>query len=150
MAPVNIKEEDIYLILKKINPGNAHRWKNISIRMIQLCRKAVVEPLRVLFFSFVEEGTYPDDWKKSNVVSILKKESKNFIKNYRPISLLSVFSKVFQKITFNFLLNYFLENKIFTKCQSGFSSEDPCTSQFLSITHEIFKSFDVTETFIDI
>ena len=41
-----------------------------SIGMIQLCGKAVVEPLRILFLSF------PDDWKKNNVVPIHKKESK--------------------------------------------------------------------------
>ena len=61
--------------------------------MIQLCGKAIVEPLRILFLSFLEEGVCPDDWKKSNVVPThKKKESKNLIKNYRPVSLLPVFS----------------------------------------------------------
>ena len=45
-----------------------------------------MEPLRILFLSFLEEGAYPDDWKKSNVVPIQKNKSKNLIKNYRPIS----------------------------------------------------------------
>ena len=49
--------------------------------MIQLCGKAIVEPLRILFLSFLEEGVYPDDWKKSNIVPFHKKESKNLIKN---------------------------------------------------------------------
>ena len=71
--------------------------------MIQLRGKAIVEPLGVLFLSFLEEGVYPDDWKKSNIVPILKKERKNLIKNYRPISLLPVFSKVFERIIFNFV-----------------------------------------------
>ena len=71
--------------------------------MIQLHGKAIVEPLGVLFLSFLEEGVYPDDWKKSNIVPIHKKERKNLIKNYRPISLLPVFSKVFERIIFNFV-----------------------------------------------
>ena len=103
MASVHIKEDDIYLILKNLNPGKAHRWGNISIRMIQLCGKAIVE--QILFLSFLEEGAYPDGWQKSNVVPIHKKESKNLIKNYRPISLLPVFSKVFERIIFNSLFN---------------------------------------------
>ena len=45
-----------------------------SIRMIQLCGKANVKPLRVLFLSFLEEGLYPDDWKKS--VTFLSKKRK--------------------------------------------------------------------------
>ena len=69
----------IYLISKNLNPEKAHGWDNISIRMIKLCGKAIVDPLRILFLSFLEEGVYPDDWKKSNVVPIHKKESKNLI-----------------------------------------------------------------------
>ena len=114
MASVNIDEDDIYLILKNNNPEKAHGWDNISIMMIQLYGKPIVEPLRILFLSFLEEGLYPDDWNKSNVVPIHKKESKNLIENYRPISLLPVFSKVFERIIFKSLFNYFLENKLFT------------------------------------
>ena len=80
----------IYLISKNLNPEKAHGWDNISIRMIKLCGKAIVDPLRILFLSFLEEGVYPDDWKKSNVVPIHKKESTNLIKNYRAISVLLV------------------------------------------------------------
>ena len=53
-----------------------------------------MEPLQILFWSFLEEGVYPDDWKKNNEVPIHKKESKNLIKNYRPINLPPVSSKV--------------------------------------------------------
>ena len=109
--------------------------------MFQTCGKAIVEPLQICF-PFLEEGGYPDDWKKSNLVSVHKKESKNLIKNYRPISLLPVFSKVFERIIFNSLFNYLFENKLFTECQSGFLLGDSCISQLLSITHEIYKSFN--------
>ena len=54
LASVNIKEDVIYLISKNFNPEKAHGWDNISIRMIQLCGKAVVEPLRIFFLSFLE------------------------------------------------------------------------------------------------
>ena len=72
---VNIKEHDIYLTLKNLNPEKAHGWDNISIRMIQLCRKVIVEPSQILFWSFLEAGIYPDDWKKSKVVPIHKKRN---------------------------------------------------------------------------
>ena len=156
MASVNIKGDDVYLILKNLNPEKAHGWDNISIRMIQLCQKAIAEPLRILFLSFLEEGVYSDDWKKNNVVPTHKKRSNNLIKNYKPINLLPVFRKVFERIGFNSLFNYFLENKLFTECQSGFLPGDSCISQLLFITHKIYKSFDcnpsvdVRGTFLDI
>ena len=39
------------------------------ISMIHLCRKAIAEPLQIFFLPFLEDGVYPDDWKKSNVVT---------------------------------------------------------------------------------
>ena len=133
MASVNIKEDDIYFISKNLNPEKAYGWDNISIRMIQLCGKAIVEAFTNLFLSFLEKGVYPDDWRKSNVVPIHKKESKNLIKNYRPTSLLPVFSKLFERIILNSLFNYFLENKLFTECQSRFLLGNSSISQLFSL-----------------
>ena len=104
----------------------------------------------------INEDVFPNDWKKSNVVPINKKEQKNLIKNYRPISLLSIFSKVFERLVFNMLFNFFLQNKLFTPCQSGFIPSDSCVSQLLPAIHEIYKSFDchpptdMRGTFLDI
>ena len=61
-------------------------------------RETFTNLIFLLFFS--EEGIYLDDWNKSNIVPIHKKESKNLIKNHRPISLLPLFSKVFERIIF--------------------------------------------------
>ena len=142
LASVKIKKVDIYLIIKNVNTEKARVWDEISIRMIELHWKATVEPLQVLFLSFFEDDVYPDDLKKSNVVPIYKKESKNLIRNYRSISLLPVFSKVFGKIIFNSLPNSFLENKLLTECQSGFLPGDSYISQLFFISPEIYKSFD--------
>ena len=48
---------------------------------------------------------------KSNLVPIHEKESENLIKNYRPVSLLPIFSKVLERLVFNMLFNFFLQNK---------------------------------------
>ena len=67
---------------------------------------------------------------------------KYLIKNYRPVSLLPIFSKIFEKCIYDTLYNYFEENNLFNTCQSGFRKGDSCISQLLSITHDIFKGFD--------
>ena len=104
--------------------------------MIKLCGKTIAIPLKMIFRSMLEEGVFPDDWKKCNIVPILKRASNNLIKNYRAISLLLIFSKVLKDI-FNPLFNYFIQNKLFTECQCGFIPGDSCVAQLLSITHEI-------------
>ena len=133
---------DISSIIKNLSADKAHEWDDISIRMIQLCGIEIILPLQLLFKSMLEEGIFLEDWKKSNVVPVYKKESKYLIKNCQPISLIPIFSKIFERVIVNFLFNYFMQNKLFTKFQSEFIPADPCVAQVVSITHEIYKSFD--------
>ena len=64
----------------------------------------------------LEEGIFPEDWKKGNVVPVHKKETKKLIKTYRPISLLLIFSKTFERLYIQFFVYYFMQNKRFTEC----------------------------------
>ena len=76
--------------------------------MIKACDNLISLPLQIIFKSMINEGVFPKDWKKSNIVPVHKKESKNLITNYRLISLLPIFSKVFERLVFNALFNFFL------------------------------------------
>ena len=64
------------------------------------------------------------------------------MKNYRPVTLLSIPSKIFEKCIYDAIYSYFEDHLLFSPCQSGFRAKDSCISQLLSITHEIFSSFD--------
>ena len=102
----------------------------------------IILPLKIIFATAIKTGTFPDCWKKGNIIPVHKKESKNIVKNYRPISLLPIFAKQFEKIIFNHVFEYFDSNGFLSEHQSGFRSGDSCISQLLSITHEIYLSFD--------
>ena len=80
--------------------------------------------------------------EKGNIVPIQKKERENVVKNNRPISLLPICGKIFEKLIYNSLFEYIKVNNLFTNCQSGFLAGYSCISQLLSITHEIYKTFD--------
>ena len=113
-----------------------HGWYNISIRVIKLCSKYIALSLRLIFQSILNDGVFPADSRKRDV-PCHKKYSKNLIKNYRPVSLLPIFSKMFERLTYNFIYNYFIQNKLFTERQSGFMPGHSCVSELLSLTHEI-------------
>ena len=68
--------------------NKTHGWDQLSIRMIKACGNSISLPLKLVFNSMINEGVFPEDWKNSNAVPIHKKESKNLIKDYRPICLL--------------------------------------------------------------
>ena len=110
--------------------------------MIKICNHTITVPLVIIFKKAIATGVFPDIWKKGNIVPIHKKESKNEIKNYRPISLLPIFGKIFEKLIYNSLFQFLKTNKLLVKSQSGFIPGDSCILQLLSITHEIYQSFD--------
>ena len=70
----DINENEILSIIKNLNANKAHGWDKISIRMIKLCGKTIAIPLKLVFRSMLEEGVLPDDWEKSSVVPIHKKD----------------------------------------------------------------------------
>ena len=118
-------EDDIPLIFKNLNPTKSHGWDNIPIRIIQLSGKSIVKPLKYLFESFLTAGIiFPEDC----IISVHKKESKNCLKNYGPINLLPIFSKISGRLIFNDILNFFVQNRLLTDFQSGFISGDFCGS----------------------
>ena len=91
-----------------------------------------------------------------NIIPVHKKDDKNLVKNYRPVSLLPIFSNIYKGLIYNALFNYFKDNKLFTSSQSGFLPGDSCLAQLLSIIHEIQTAFDnnpaddVRSLFLDI
>ena len=78
----------------------------------------------------------------ANVVPIHKKKDKNLIQNYRPVSLLPICGKIFEKLIFDNLYPYIFNNQFIDDRQSGYRHADSTVKQLLSITHEIYKAFD--------
>ena len=76
------------------------------------------------------------------------------MKNYRPVSLLPICGKIFDRLILNELFNFLLENNPISPNQSRFKPGDSCINQLFSITHEIYNSFDegleVRSVFLDI
>jgi len=85
-------------------------------------------------------------WKLANVTPVFKKGDKQLIKNYRPISLLPVCGKIFEKIIFNNLYNHLTTHNLITKNQSGFRPGDSTTNQLIDLVDEIHHAFDSTKS----
>ena len=62
--------------------------------MIKLCANSICKPLSIIFNDCLKEGKFPSDWKKADFVPVHKKGDKPCLKNYRPISLLPICSKL--------------------------------------------------------
>ena len=154
LSTIRFTSDDILKIIRNLDPNKAHGHDMISIRMVKLCDASLCKPLELIFKSCLESGKFPLEWKKANVVPAHKKGDKQLLKNYRPISLLPIDGKIFERILYNNMFEFFTKNHLISHSQSGFKSGDSCINQLLSITHEIYKSFDdgldVRGVFLDI
>ena len=79
LSTVEFPTNDILKIIRNLNPNKVHGHDVISIRMLKICDESICKPLRIIFRSCLENGTFPSEWKKANVVSVFKKKktSKN-------------------------------------------------------------------------
>ena len=76
LPSIEFSSDDIYKIIKELNPNKAHGYDDISVRMIKLCGKAITIPLSFIFSTSIRTGIFPQSWKNANVVPIHKKSSK--------------------------------------------------------------------------
>ena len=102
----------------------------MSIKMTKLCCKFIAYLFKLIFEASLLGGEFPECWKRANVLPVHKKE-RNLVKNYRPISLLAIFGKFFERVIFKDLFNYLHKNELFTKSESGFYLVTIVLSDFL-------------------
>ena len=100
LRSLDFNEGEILKIVRALNINKAHGHDGISIRMIKICDESLLKPLLILFKNSLKLSYYPDIWKKSNIIPAHKKNDKQLVNNYRPISLLPIFGKIFEKIVF--------------------------------------------------
>ena len=143
---IPIENEDIISLIRNLIPNKANGCDGISGQMLLLCDDSVILPLKIIFRNILSTAIYPDMWKLANVTPIFQKGDKQLIKNYRPISLLPICGKVFEKIIFNNLYNHLTTHHLVTKNLSGFLPGDSTTNQLIDPVNEIHHVFDGTKS----
>ena len=82
------------------------------LSIIIIIRNSICQPLSMIFNDFLKEGKFSSDWKKAHIVPVHKKGDTQYLKHYRPISLLPICSKVFERLIYNELFTFFTGNKL--------------------------------------
>ena len=72
-SKITFSDDQILKILRALDINKAHGHNEISIRMLKLCDKSIITPLSIMFQNCIDTRTFPDTWKKSDIVPVQKK-----------------------------------------------------------------------------
>ena len=124
-----IRTDSVYQLLSSLNPNKSKDPDNISGTVLESCARSVSFPLQLIFNLSFKTGSIPSEWKHAHIVPIHKKDDKNNIENYRPISLTCIISKVFEKCVHDELLIHC--QHLLHDTQHGFLPLKSCTTQLI-------------------
>ena len=100
LSSLQFEDKDIIKIIRSLNINKAHGHDDISIRMLKICDLAIIKPLSIIFRNCINHSTFSDLQKKSNIYPFHTKGDKQIIINYRPLSLLPICRKIFERLIF--------------------------------------------------
>ena len=130
LKPVSVNE--IKEIANKFKSGKAAGLDHIYIDDIKNNIDFIAEPLTFLINLSIDSGSVPEQIKRAKVIPIYKNDNSSLFTNYRPISILPAFSKFFEKVILDKIMDFIDKNEILFSHQYGFRSNH---STSLAITH---------------
>lgn len=137
-----ITVEEIEQIIGKLKSGSAPGFDGINSEIIKHIKNHISIPLSIVFNLCLEKGVFPEQYKRAIVCPVYKKGERRLIKNYRPISLLTTFSKILERCIQKRFVKYLDENNILGKTQFGFRQGKSTTDAILELVEGVYPALD--------
>lgn len=145
---------EIINIIKGFSNNKAAGYDDVLTRIIKTVSYSLATPLVSLFNLSFETGIFPDQLKIAKVIPLFKSDDKRMINNYRPISILPVFSKIIEKLMHRRLKNFLDKNNVLTSSQFGFrrghSTELAIINMIDKVTEAVDKKIECVGVFLDL
>ena len=135
-------EQTVLKILKDLKTSKAPGIDNIKGMFLRDGANILAVPIAQLCNLSMSTKSFPSNCKIAKLKPLFKKGSRTDPKNYRPISLLPLISKIMEKVVHEQTNVFLNENKIFFKFQSGFRSNHSTSSCLSYLNDKILKGFD--------
>lgn len=145
---------EIIQIVSDLQNKSSAGFDDIPVNIMKASISCIAEPISQIINSTFENGTFPDDLKIAKVCPVFKDGEKNTFSNYRPISVLPSFSKIFEKAIYSRLFTYFESKNIIVNNQYGFRQNHSTHMALLDMYDRLSTAIDRNEyavgVFIDL
>ena len=133
---------EVSSVIKNLKNGKSCGPNSIPVRLLKVLDPVISADLSILINESFKLGIFPDKLKVAKVIPIFKKGLVTKKSNYRPISLLSIFSKIFEKLMHQRLYKFLDAYEIIFNMQFGFRTGHSTEHALVSLTERIKSTLD--------
>ena len=135
-------ENDMKKMISNLNSAKSTRSDTPAIKFIKIGQEVIVPYVVYIFNKCITEGHFPTSLKIAEVVPIFKSGGKTISTNYRPISLLSAFSKLFEQYMATQLMHFFNKHQTLHNLQYGFRQGSSTELAVANICEDLSNAID--------
>ena len=139
---ITVNEVEVLLLLESIDIKKSFDLDKVYPLPLSSAVPIIYSPLTYVINLSLKQGIFPDSLKVAKVIQIFKQGSRSLCNNYRPISVLSPLSKIFQRCILNQLIFHFNTENILVSKQFGFKAGKTTTDCSVDFVDDITKAID--------
>ena len=139
LSPVTCQEVyNTMFSLQNKCPG----WDNITAKVVKESHLVIGEVLKYIINLSLSQGIFPNELKIASVIPLHKGGDETLMNNYRPVSILPVFSKIFERIMYKRLVSFLEKHNILYEFQFGFRSGYGTNLALITLIDKIVNSLE--------
>ena len=142
--------DNIMKYINNLKPKCSAGHDGISFKLLKDIAQIIAPTRTIIINQSLYTGNFPEKLKIAKVTPLFKHGDKNLMENYHPISLLASISKIFERVVFNQIYQYFVENNLLFDGQYGFRNHHSTELAALELVDRISNGLDKKETPVSI
>ena len=142
----NITTDVTSKLIKGLNSKTSFGYDGISTKLLKSLESVLVRPHTLIINQSLNTGIFPEKFKITKIIPIHKKGDIHLVNNYRPISLLPSISKLFEKVVYEQLYAYLVNNNYLCQNQYGFRKLHSTEHAVLKLVDRIILDLDRCNT----
>ena len=142
ICSLTFSDTEVFEAISSLDPTKSSGCDGIGPKLLKHCALALYEPLHHLFSVSLSKHSIPYEWKCHSITPIFKSGDKSQVKNYRPISLLCIVSKVLEHLIYSKVCKFITDNNILYHHQFGFRQHHSTTQQLLIFLSNILGALN--------